>query len=90
MDILSYFASGCIIPFMLCDQITCGLNLFLCNNNTYLVISVDLLGLYITSKVIVPLLREYYEVHCLKERKCIHFNCGNFLNQIFVNIIYFQ
>jgi len=39
------FVSGFIIPFMLCDQITYGLNLFLCNNNTYLVISVDLLAL---------------------------------------------
>jgi len=70
MDTLSYFASGCIIPCMLCDQITSGLNSFLCNKNTYRVISVDLLGLCTASKVAVPLFREFYEVHCLKEVKC--------------------
>jgi hypothetical protein len=71
MDILSYFVSGCIIPCVLCDQTNSGLNLFLCNNNTYFVISVDLLGLYTASKVTVPLFREFYEVHCLKQEKCI-------------------
>jgi hypothetical protein len=65
------FVSGSIILCILCDQITYGLNSFLCNNNTYLVIGVDLLGLYTVSKVIVPLFREFYEVHCLKQGKCI-------------------
>jgi hypothetical protein len=65
------FVSGCIIPCMLCGQIIYGVHLFLCNNNTYLVIGVDLLGLYTASKVIVPLFREFYEVHCLKQGKCI-------------------
>jgi hypothetical protein len=44
MDLLPYSVSGCIIPCMLCDQTTSGLNLLLCYNNTYLVIGVDCLG----------------------------------------------
>jgi hypothetical protein len=68
---------------MLCDQMSSGLNLYLHNNDIYLLMNVvpfkvDLLGLYIASPVIMLLFDVFCKVHCLKLSKCALQFCLNY------------
>jgi hypothetical protein len=60
---------------MLCNQIFSRINLFLPNNNKYILVSdvpfkIASLGTYTVNPAIVPYPEAYYEVHYLKLDKC--------------------
>lgn len=62
---------------MWCNQIFSRINLFLHNNNEYILISVvsfkiASLGIYTVNAAIVPYLEACYEAHYLKQDKCIY------------------